>query len=441
MTKRAFFIAIAFTVVIVAPFAAADEKLGEQPSGDFAHAPPAMQKVHTPLPVFFAYAGKAKLVTVTLRYKGDGMREYKRVTLSKMKGGWGGAIPCSDVARGVMRYYVIGSTADGTPVAGNGSAREPYWVPIRATIQGDAPRLPGQAPPKSCDDESAAEPEPPPSPPPPPPSAPNTKKLELGEACDEGAQCDSGACKAGECVDAPVKRADVVGDYARIWIGASGSIDFVPLPSGDDVCRLNAQGVPANAAGYYCTLPDGPDFPSRASTAENNTIAKGGGGSAPGGLSGRDVRAMVALDYAFSASLLVGVRLGWVFGTTTSTAASRDGHGLSTPIHLELRATYLFGEEPLARSGFAPYLFAGGGVSELDAQTTVLVTQNNVAGQRPMQAWITAGPVFVAAGGGGRFALSPRAAVLGGVRVMGAFGGVSGVLPSIAPELSVQYGF
>ena len=409
---------------------AAASKVG-QPSGDFGHTPPPMQAVKTPLPIFFEYAGSTPLATVTLRYKATGMREYKRMQLTKMKGGWGGTIPCADVARGVMRYYVQGMSADGSPVAGNGSAREPYWVAIRPKIHGDAPHLPGSPPPAACTESSASEPvreEP-------------RRRLDVGAACDEDAQCDSGRCKDGECIDAEVKRKEVTGDYARWWIGASGSIDFVPLSAADDVCKLTNQGVPANAAGYYCTYPDGPDFPSRATPAQNATLPKGGAGSTTGGIGGRDVRAMVSIDYAFSASFLVGARLGWVINPYTGTQAQHDGHGFSTPIHFEARATYLFGEQPLARSGAAPYVFVGGGVTQLDAVTTVQVAQNGIAGQRPYQAWLVAGPLFFAAGGGARYAFSPRAAMLAGLRFMGALGGSGGMLPAFAPEMTLQYGF
>ena len=70
-----------------------------------------------------------------------------------------------------------------------------------------------------------------------------------------------------------------------------------------------------------------------------------------------------------------------------------------------------------------------------------MVTQNGIAGPRPMQAWVVAGPLFFALGGGARYAFSPRSAFLGGVRFMGALGGAAGMVSSFAPEISFQYGF
>lgn len=404
----------------------------QQPSGDFKHTPPAAQAVRTPLPLYFEISG-GNVATAAIRYKGPGMREYKKLALSKVGDGWGAMIPCGDVTRGVVRYYVQGFGADGSPVAGNGSAREPYFVPIRVKISGAAPSLPGSSPPSQCAEGSsgaAATPEP----------SSSSKRLALGEACDEAAQCESGHCKAGECVAAPRKQKDD-GGYARLWIGVNTSVDFVSLPAANDVCALTSSAVPVNTAGYYCTRPDGPDFPSRSGPQENATLGKGNAGNAAGGFTGRDVRVMASLDYAFSPSLLVGARVGYVFGAYNGSAASKDGHGLSTPFHLELRATYLFGDAPLRRSGFAPYVFASAGASELDAVTTVMVRQNGIAGDRPMQAWVVAGPLFFAAGGGGRYAISPRAAVMTGLRFMGALGGAGGMLLSYAPELSFAYGF
>ena len=47
---------------------------------------------------------------------------------------------------------------------------------------------------------------------------------------------------------------------------------------------------------------------------------------------------------------------------------------------------------------------------EYDATLTVTVSQNNVAGQQPVQAWHVGGPGFVALEGGVRYAFSARAA-------------------------------
>lgn len=205
------------------------------------------------------------------------------------------------------------------------------------------------------------------------------------------------------------------------------------------MCRLNSSAAPANAAGYYCTIPDGGDFPTRASAAQNNTLNNAG--SVGGGPTGRDVRLFATFDYAINPSFLVGARLGYVLNSYNGQAAVTDGHAFSSRVHFEVRGTYLFGDEPLAHSGLAPYVFAGGGLAEFDAQTRVFVTQNGIPGEGIMQAWQTAGPGFISLGGGVRYGFSPRAAFLFGLRAAAVFGGAGGLYTSYAPELSVQYGF
>ena len=77
---------------------------------------------------------------------------------------------------------------------------------------------------------------------------------------------------------------------------------------------------------------------------------------------------------------------------------------------------------------------------QLGGSVGVRVTQNGIIGERPMVAWISGGPAFAALGGGARYALSRRVAFSGGLKLTAALG-PSGILPSMAPELSLQYGF
>jgi hypothetical protein len=134
------------------------------------------------------------------------------------------------------------------------------------------------------------------------------------------------------------------------------------------------------------------------------------------------------------------VRFGYVLQHYPGNAAVSDGRAFGLPLHFEGRATYVFGEDPLVRSGFAPFGFAAAGVAPFDASQTVMVTESGVAGQRPVLAWTTGGPFFVAVGGGARYAFSARAAFLMGLKLTGAIGG-SGFYPTVAPELGVQLGF
>jgi hypothetical protein len=149
---------------------------------------------------------------------------------------------------------------------------------------------------------------------------------------------------------------------------------------------------------------------------------------------------MASLDYALSASFLLGARLGYVFNAYPGEAAVSTGHALGPKVHAEARATYLFGQEPLAHTGFAPMVFVGTGISEFDTHVSSTVTLDNVAGQQPVNIWVTDAPFFVALGGGVRYQFSLRAAFTAAARLNAVIGG-NGFTTTYGPEVGVLYGF
>lgn len=389
--------------------------LGEQPSGDFAHTPAGGQKVNTPLPVYVEYPGSGGIVRVVVKYKGAAMADWGRVDLKHSGNGWGGQIPCQAVARGVMRYWVQGFDDGGDPVGSSGDPKHPFTVSITDDLEGEAPHLPGQSPPHSCGEDTDC-----------PPGLP-------GCASDEPKSAEAG----GTTEEGPEEKAPP-GAYARLWFGLTGTFDVISLPAANDVCRLNpGNAQPINAASYYCTNPDGSDFPFRNDRGKQNSqLQAGQSGNVAGGLKLGDVRVLFAFDYALSPSFLVGARGGYVANAYPGSAASKDGRALGTDIDIEARATYLFGDRPLANVGFAPMVFAGLGISEFDGHETTTVTLTT---QQPVDAWITGGPFFIDVGAGARYAFSLRAALTLALRINGAFG--NGLLPTYGPEVGIQYGF
>jgi hypothetical protein len=274
-----------------------------------------------------------------------------------------------------------------------------------------------------------------------------------GAECEEDTECKSQSCKMEKGAEKKVCAAqDAGGKFARWWVGGFFSFDMVLVPGGDDVCALGkkaAAGQPPNERealplndppGYYCTNKnDGSDFPNRQTVDENNSIQLGRSDKVSGGLAAGNIRAGLSIDYALTANLLLGARLGVFFvNTYTGKAGSDDGKTLPFPFHAELRATYLLGKDALAKPGLAPMVFGGLGVSEWDAKVPVTVVFTN--GQsREVDAWKMAGPFFIGLGGGLRYAFSPKAALLGGVHVNFAIG--SGFVPLLGPELGMQFGF
>jgi hypothetical protein len=228
--------------------------------------------------------------------------------------------------------------------------------------------------------------------------------------------------------------------HARFWIGVSGAIDFVVMPAATDVCKLTPGLVPQQSNSLYtlyCTNPDGSDFPS---ATTNTQLSPGNAGQLSDSVQPGDVRVMLTLDDAVADNILIGVRLGVVLNSYTGNAAIRDGRALGPPVHAELRLTYVFGQDPLSHEGFSPTVFVGGGVSEFDARTSTQVKLNNVVGTQPVDVWVTDGPFFLTSGGGVRYQFSQRLQVTLAARLNAAFHG-NGFLPSLGPELTVQYGF
>jgi hypothetical protein len=166
------------------------------------------------------------------------------------------------------------------------------------------------------------------------------------------------------------------------------------------------------------------------------------GGVAPGNL-----RLLLTVEYAITRNILVGVRGGLVLSTYTGTAAIADARTSPlSPFHLEARGTYVFGKDALVRTGLFPYATLGGGYAPWDTKVpggvTVVENPRDMTmspSNRSVDAWNIAGPLFVTAGGGIRYAFSTRAAVLVGARASLTFGG-GPLVPAAGLETGVQFG-
>ncbi len=394
----------------------------EAPSGDFDHTPASEQKANTPLPVYAAIS--QDIARARVKYKGAGMSDWARVEMKRMGKGWGALIPCGAVVPGKMRYFIQGLDAEGDVDASSGDPKHPFEVPIRrGDIASAAPHLPGRAAPQTCDENTPAEP-------------------AHGDHTEEPAEHPAEHEREPE-EEAPERPSGPL-PYARWWVGAAGGVDFLALPGGGDLCALTSSTAPANGSGYYCTNPNGSDFPSRATGAQNAALVPGQAGTVSGGLHPGDVRVLVAVDYALTPAILVGGRIGGVLNTYPGGAAVTDHHAYGSKFHWEARGTYVFGDAPLTHEGFAPTVFASFGMAEFDGHVASIVSMSQKASSipisQPVNIWMTNGPWFLGVGGGARYQFSPRFAFNAAARLNIAFGG-SGALVTYGPELTLQYGF
>ena len=286
---------------------------GPPPAGDFTHSPPSEGLKATPLAIYAEYPGGETLARVIAKYKGSQMGDWKAVELQKMGDiGWGGLVPCKDVTVGAMQYYIQGFNAQNDPVATSGSRNKPFSVPIKETIAGAPPTLPGQEPPKQCSITQTAEC---------PPDFPgcNAKKA-VGEDCDKDAQCQSnscvggkcaekksggeecqsddectsGTCSGGQCTEAKkgegedcesgdecdsgsCKEGKCSGGGKRepkLWIGLQVGLDLYLLSGAQDVCKLNSGGTAPLTSGnpYSCLDSGGNPFPGKAFPFESTQL-------------------------------------------------------------------------------------------------------------------------------------------------------------------------
>lgn len=427
------------------------EKGGDEKTavaGDFAHTPVAEQAIRTPLPIYAEYNGTEAITRVIARYRAPGMGEWKTLELKKIDKGWGAELACLDVQPGVISYFLQGFNADNDPVASGGDRNTPYKTEIKQSITGDKPHLPGQPASSQCADAGDC-----------PPGFPGCKGAgsegllkEAEVPCEEASECKSNKCDAGKCSAAEVKP-----KYRKIWIGGGVMADFVFLPGAQNVCSIDLKNqtlLPTNDKNYYCTNPDGTDFPRRpvrgdaGSITEARSIDPNKGNSINGGPAFSKFRILASFDYAATEFLLLGARLGIAVPLGyPGVEAKTDGQKAAAPwLHLEARATFVLGKDGIGAIGAPrPYVYGAFGLGAYDASVSgVKVQLVDTAGDteiKELKAYKLQGqaPLFVGLGGGVRYAFTDRAALLGGVR--GTLGIGGGIIPGIAPELAVQFGF
>jgi len=153
------------------------------------HVPPGQQGTATPLPI---YAEAPRGGRVDLLYRGATMARFRRVPMSAHGVGFAYQISCLEVSTPSIAYYLELVDADGTVVAGAGTAAQPIDVPVSTTTaaDGSAPALPGEPAPTACAVDEC----------PPGFKCPRPATAAIGDACDASAECQSGlVCAHGAC--------------------------------------------------------------------------------------------------------------------------------------------------------------------------------------------------------------------------------------------------
>jgi len=219
----------------------------------------------------------------------------------------------------------------------------------------------------------------------------------------------------------------------KTWLSIGIAGDFAWV-SGKNVCMLESQ----RDNGYSCfrTASSGKleQYYGEPVVDEGNAIS--------GGFRLRTGRVLVGIDHAIADNLSVGARAGFAFGGGPQ--GENDARGF-LPLHLEARLAYWFGDEPFAKRGFRPYVFAAGGLAQVDARTRVTVVESTRPSYQPdnpaeqiLVVWKKMGQGFAGLGGGVVYNLTESSGIVAEVKAMMMFPSSGMVLE---PTVGYTFGF
>jgi hypothetical protein len=239
--------------------------------------------------------------------------------------------------------------------------------------------------------------------------------------------------------------ASSAGPYKKNWLGLHFAQD-IAIIGGSNVCGQDG-GYECYNAGSRSEPYGGPPYPGTG-IAKGTAIAT--------------QRLLLSYDRAFTSRFTAGVRVGYAFSggppavTVDGTTGEQSGKINFLPFHAEARLTYWI--LPLSKIGFRPYVFAGGGMAQVDAKVKVTVfdcgspqrdgtpppancseggaDKNNLT-QRPVDAWKKLGQGFITVGGGVVYAIKPQFGIQANFNFLYMLGS-SG--PVLQPSLGVVYG-
>jgi hypothetical protein len=356
-------------------------------AGTIVHVPPSEQTLNTPLPLYIE--GSPSFKAADVHYKPYGETDWKRISLTPMKGGWGIEIPCLDLGTtGKLSYYIDAYDASGTAVASSGTREQPHEVAIVTDLAAEPPHLPGRAPPSRCAEASDC-----------PPDFPGC------ESKDSLSKQDAGKSSGPE---------------RRNWIGLGVQQDFLVLGGTKGVCD--------GAAGYTCFRPNDAYYDVTPLSTANGEVA--------GGVSVATTRFLVAYDRVLGDNWTIGVRAGYAFGG----GPKAPGGSPFLPAHAEGRGAYFFGKAPFERQGLRPFVQVSGGLAQVDTEINIKTYDDQQSFQSAktteLNAWRKSGTEFASFGGGVAYALGAQHAILAEVRFMQMFG-----LPASGLGLDVGYAF
>jgi len=324
------------------------------------HKTPRAAQHNTPLPIYVRLSAKAEAKTVRLHFTW-GSRPWLVLRMRRRHGGYGAQIPCADVRAGeTLEYYVEARDADGADVAQLGSKQTPLQVDVERRLSGKPPSFPGQRPPKRCEEEDEDEAE--------------ADADAEPTSCERDADCAPERCEEGRCVAKP--------DGPKVFFVGLHLIQDAALVSGTDVCSPSSQ----RDAGFACFRSDGSQYLGTPQPGVRNVIA--------GELTLATTRVALGADLKLADQVSLGLRAGYAFLGGSPDVTGRKSF---LPFHAEARAAYWLSSA--YATNVAPFLFAAGGLAQVDAKNTVTVVEDGSVPQ-DLDAYKKMGLLFAGAGMG-----------------------------------------
>jgi hypothetical protein len=252
------------------------------------------------------------------------------------------------------------------------------------------------------------------------PDAPDAPK---GSAARQGSDCPPGfpGCAASdrpekdEEPDEAQARPDA--PFKRSWVSVAFQAEALLLPTASNACSGGSGYACFNGSTYYAAKP-----------------LAGADDVVDGGVRLGTKRVLLGYDRAIGANFTLGGRIGFVFGG----GPTRPGGRSFDPVHLEGRASYWFGHDPLARAGLRFNVTAALGLAEVDATVPADVFASTAAYQagqsQNYDAWRKTGLGFGSLGLGAMFAFTPESGVVLEAKALEMF-------PTTGTALGVQLGY
>jgi hypothetical protein len=352
----------------------------------------AEQGILTPVPLAIELPETLPTRRVLVHYRIHGSRDWTTLELLRYGKRWVGAIPCLEVSTitGDIKYYIRIHDAAGAVIAYSGSRHAPYRVTIRYEA----------APPAA---DSAA------------------------PRCPDPADCPPGllGCPSARVERIPCRSDDdCEGDSSCGWDGFceldTREHDWLSLDVASGIGLVSATGacsVPnQEEEGYACYREsDGATYLGRPLYTNESLAA----GTVP-------LRTAVGYERLISKNTLLGARFGYAL---LGAGPTPRGAAAFVPFSGELRATHVFGEDPLATPGFRPFAVVSAGYAQYDVELSVRVRQDlryavDQGGndlEQTLAVWRRAGDGYVSAGAGVLWLLHPGFGVAGELSALQTF--------------------